>query len=451
MKLGEECGIFGGFAKKGDIKLIIRNGLFKLQHRGQESAGISCGEETQTLVKAKGLVMQALDDTAITKAQGRFGIGHVRYSTQGSASAVNAQPYLIKYMNEHVAIANNGNVKKAMKMREKFEKIGEVFITNSDSEVLLKRIVFGLRKPPSQWTFEEIGACLGDDFAKGAYSLVLSLPKRIAAYRDPVGYRPLFFCEAKEGWFIASEDIAFQGLEVKKFIEIQPGEGVEITEKGYSIKRFYEPKKECKCVFEHIYFSHPVSNIFGRNVYMTRVELGKTLAKTDDVDADIVVPVVDSGIAAAIGYSQESGIPFHTGLIRNHWIGRSFIAPTQETRINKVREKLLIVNPLVKGKKIMLVDDSLVRGTTSREIVAMLKKAGAKEVHFRLSSPMILNTCAWGVDIPTTDELIAVKHKNEKKIAKEIGADSVKYLSMEALKEIFGKTGWCYRCFEEGK
>ena len=447
----EECGIFGGFARKGDIKSIIRNGLFKLQHRGQESAGISCGEDTQTLVKAKGLVMQALDDAAIEKAYGRFGIGHVRYSTQGSSSAVNAQPYLIQYMNEHVAMAHNGNVKKAMKIREKFEKIGEVFITNSDSEVLLKRIVLAPKKPPSKWTFEEIGACLGKDFSEGAYSLVLSLPKRIAAYRDPVGYRPLFVCEAKEGWFIASEDIAFQGLDVKKVVEIQPGEGVEITEKGYKIKRYHEPKKECKCVFEHIYFSHPASNVFGRSVYLTRVELGKTLAKTDKIDVDMVVPVVDSGIAAAIGYAQESGMPFHTGLIRNHWIGRSFIEPTTESRINKVRQKLFIVNELIKGKKIVLVDDSLVRGTTSREIVSMLKKAGAKEVHFRLSSPMILHTCSWGVDIPTTDELIAVQLKTEKRIAKEIGADSVKYLSKEALSGIFGKTGWCYRCFEGEK
>ncbi|MDR1327363.1 MAG: amidophosphoribosyltransferase [Heliobacteriaceae bacterium] len=450
-KLGEECGIFGGFVHKGDVKGIIRNGLFKLQHRGQESAGISCGEETQTLVKAKGLVMQALADSAILESNGRFGIGHVRYSTQGGSSAVNAQPYLIKYMDEHVAMAHNGNVKKAMKIREKFEKIGEVFITNSDSEVLLKRIVYGLRKPPSQWTFNEIGECLGEDFSKGAFSLALTLPKRIVAYRDPVGYRPLFVCEAKEGYFIASEDIAFTGLDIKKTIEVMPGEGVEITEKGYSIQRFYEQTKECKCVFEHIYFAHPASNIFGRNVYMTRVELGKTLAKTDNIKADIVVPVVDSGMAAAIGYSQESGIPFHTGLIRNHWVGRSFIAPTQESRINKVREKLLIVRPLIEGKKVLLVDDSMVRGTTSREIVSMLKNAGAKEVHFRLSSPMLLNTCSWGVDIPTTGELIAAVHKDEKKIAAAIGADSIKYLPMSALKEIFGETGWCYRCFEAEK
>ncbi|MDR1168102.1 MAG: amidophosphoribosyltransferase [Heliobacteriaceae bacterium] len=450
-KLGEECGIFGGFARSGNVKEIIRKGLFKLQHRGQESAGISCGEETQTLVKAKGLVMQALEDSAIEKAEGRFGVGHVRYSTQGGSSAVNAQPYLIRYMNEHVAIAHNGNVEKAMKIREKFEKIGEVFITNSDSEVLLKRIVFGLKKPPSQWTFEEIGTCLGDDFSNGAFSLALALPKRVVAYRDPVGYRPLFVCEAKEGCFIASEDIAFTGLNIEKVIEIMPGEGVEITENGYCIKRFYGQKKECKCVFEHIYFSHPASNIFGRNVYMTRVELGKTLAETDSIDADIVVPVVDSGIAAAIGYAQKSGIPFHTGLIRNHWVGRSFISPTQETRVNKVREKLLIVRPLIEGKKVLLIDDSLVRGTTSKEIVTMLKKAGAKEVHFRLSSPMLLNTCLWGVDIPTTQELIAAVYKEEKEIAKAIGADSVKYLTLQSLKDTFGQTGWCYRCFEAQK
>jgi len=448
-KLGEECGIFGGFSKKGDIKGIIRSGLFKLQHRGQESAGISCGEDTQCLVKAKGLVMEALPDEAIAKATGRFGIGHVRYSTQGGSGSINAQPYLIRYMDEHVAIAHNGNAKKAMKIRKKFEKIGEVFITSSDSEVILKRIVYGLKKPPSLWTFEEIGMCLCEDFSKGAFSLVLSLPSRIVAYRDPVGYRPLVFCEAEEGYFIASEDFAFGSLNVKKVVEIMPGEGVEITEEGYKIKRFCEQKKERKCVFEHIYFANPASNIFGKNVYTTRVELGKILARNDNVDVDIIVPVVDSGLAAAIGYSQESGIPLHMGLLRNHWVGRSFIAPTQQSRVHKVREKLVAIRPVVEGKKVILVDDSLVRGTTSREIVAMLKRAGAKEVHFRLSSPMILNTCLWGVDIPTTEELIAIQCGSEEAVARNIGADSVKYLALPSLKKFFGDTGWCYRCFEE--
>lgn len=454
-KLGEECGIFGGFSRECDIKEIIRSGLFKLQHRGQESAGISCGEESQSLVKAKGLVMETLTDAAIAKAKGRFGIGHVRYSNQSGSSSINAQPYLIKYLDEHVAIAQNGNVKKALKMRKKFERIGEVFITSSDSEVILKRIVYGLKKPPSEWTFEEIGMCLCEDFSKGAFSLALSLPKRIVAYRDPVGYRPLVFCEAKEGYFVASEDFAFSSLNVKKIIEIQPGEGIEITENGYTIKRFCEvniKKGERKCVFEHIYFANPASNIFGKNVYMTRIELGKLLAKNDNVEADIVIPVVDSGLASAIGYSIESGLQLHMGLLRNHWVGRSFIAPTQETRVNKVREKLIPIRPVVEGQRIILVDDSLVRGTTSREIISMLKREGAKEVHFRPASPMILNTCSWGVDIPTTEELIAVScNAKEECVAKEIGADSVRFLKLAHLKETFGAEGWCYKCFEQAK
>ena len=449
-KLGEECGIFGGFATAGDIRFIIRNGLFKLQHRGQESAGISCGEDTQTLVKARGLVMQALTDDAIAKAPGRFGIGHVRYPSNVHITAVNAQPYLITYLEENVAIAMNGHVKKASKIREKFERIGEIFITSSNSEVILKRIVFGLRKPPSQWTFEEIGHHLGEDFSSGGYSLVLSLPQRIVAYRDPIGYRPLVMCEAEEGYFVASEDIAFTSLNVKKIVEIMPGEGVEITEHGYKIAKYCEPKKEeeRKCVFEHIYFAHPASNIFDRNVYMTRVELGRRLAENETVTPDVVVPVVDSGLASAIGYSLKSGIPMQMGLLRNLWVGRSFIAP-QTSRAHIAREKLIPNKAVVNGKKVVLIDDSLVRGTTAKEIVNMCRQVGAKEVHLRLASPMILNICSWGVSIPTTDELIAVQMETEERIAKEIGADSVRFLPLNKLKEIFGEKGWCYWCFNK--
>ena len=450
-KPGEECGIFGGFAHGGDIRFIIRNGLFKLQHRGQESAGLSCGEDEQVLVKAKGLVMESLTDSAIAKAPGRFGIGHVRYSSEARTTSLNAQPYLVKYLEENVAIAQNGFVKKALKIRQKFENIGEIFITSNYSEVLLKRIVFGLRKPPSQWTLEEIGNYLGTDFSKGAYSLLLSLPKRIVAFRDPVGYRPLMFCEAEEGYFVASEDIAFTSLNIKKIVEIMPGEGVEITEHGYNIARYSEQKEERKCVFEHIYFAHPASNIFGRNVYTTRVELGQRLAEDETITPDIVVPVVDSGLASAIGYSTKSGVPLQMGLLRNLWVGRSFIAPTQNARSNIVREKLIPNKAVLNGKKIVLVDDSLVRGTTAKEIVNMHRQVGAKEVHFRLASPMILNICSWGVDIPTLTELIAVQMETEKRIANEIGADSVRFLPLDKLKAIFGKEGWCYRCFQKGK
>ncbi len=446
-KLGEECGIFGGYCKEGHVASYIQGGLFKLQHRGQESAGISSGDINQTLHKAKGLVMEVFDANAIQKLTGKFGIGHVRYSTQGGSNSLNAQPYLINYLGGQVSLAHNGNIQKAMRIREKFEKIGEVFITSSDSEVIFKRIVYGLKKPPSQWTFEGIGECINKDFSEGAFSLVLCLPKKVVAYRDALGYRPLMFCNAEEGYFVASEDVAFGALKVKEIVEIKPGWGVEITSQGYEIKQFAKSVEEKKCVFEHIYFANPASNIFERNVYQSRIDLGRILAKNDNTKADIVVPVMESGFVSAVGYSRESGIPFEMGLLRNHWIGRSFIQPTQQSRIQKVKAKLTPIKSVVNNKRIILIDDSLVRGTTSREIIKMLKAAGAKEIHFRLASPMLLNSCLWGVDIPTQEELIATVYKNESDIAKQIGADSVRYLPFEGLKEYFGEKGWCYKCF----
>lgn len=446
-KLGEECGIFGGYSKDGDVSHYIKVGLTKLQHRGQESAGISTGNSKQTLHKAKGLVMEVFDDYSMQKLTGQFGIGHVRYSTQGGSNSLNAQPYLIDYMNGQVSIAHNGNVKKAMKMREKFEKIGEVFVTSSDSEVIFKRIVYGLKKPPIEWTFEEIGRCLAEDFSNGSFSLVLCLPNRVIAYRDPIGYRPLMFCEAEEGYFVSSEDVAFSSLNVIKTIEIQAGWGVEITAEGYEIKPFAKSTGEQKCVFEHIYFANPASNIFGSNVYESRIQLGKILAASDNVEADIVVPVMESGFVAAMGYSRGSGIPLEMGLLRSHWVGRSFIQPNQQTRIDKVRAKLTPIKSIIEGQRVVLIDDSLVRGTTSIEIIKMLRAAGAKEIHFRLSSPMLLNTCAWGIDIPTKEELIATVYNSEEQIAKQIGADSVKYLPLDGLRQFFGQDGWCYKCF----
>lgn len=446
-KLGEECGIFGGYCKDGDAAPYIRTGLFKLQHRGQESAGICSGDNFQTLHKAKGLVMEVFDELSMQKLTGKFGIGHVRYSTQGGSSSLNAQPYLINYLGGQVSLAHNGNIKKAMRLRSKFEKIGEVFITSSDTEVMLKRIVYDLKKPPKDWTFEDVGNSLNKDFSEGAYSLALCLPNKVLAYRDPLGYRPLMFCDAEEGYFVASEDIAFCMFNVREIIEIKAGWGVEITAEGYEIKQFAKPVEEQKCVFEHIYFANPASNVFGSNVYESRIELGKILAKNDDIEADIVVPVMESGFSSAVGYSRESGIPFEMGLLRNHWVGRSFIQPTQQSRISKVREKLTPIKSVVKDKKIVLIDDSLVRGTTSTEIMRMLRNAGAKEIHFRLASPKLVNTCSWGVDIPTKEELIANLCQCENEIAKQIGADSVKYLPFDGLTELFGEKGWCYKCF----
>lgn len=446
-KLKEECGIFGGYCKNSNIAEFIKLGLQKLQHRGQESAGISTGGKTQKLYKANGLVEDVFDEKTISNLKGNFGIGHVRYSTQGGCEPCNAQPILINNLNKQVSIAHNGNIKAAKEIRQILQDKGVEFSSNSDTEVMLKKVSFDLHKEPQKWSFEEIGTCLNNNFSKTAFSVVFYLPNRILAYRDALGYRPLFFCESKHGYFIASEDVAFDMLNPIKTIEIQAGFGVEITSNGYEIKQFAPTQKEKKCVFEPIYFSSPASSVFGLNIYDARVELGKILAKNDNIDADIVIAVPNSGFAAAIGYSEKSKILFQKGLLLEKNSGRSFILPNRKSRVQKVKEKLTAIKSIVKDKKIILVDDSAVRGTTSKEVIKMFRNAGAKEVHFRLSSPMILNTCFWGVDIPTKEELLANSYTTEKKIAQYLGADSVKYLSINDLKEFFGETGWCYNCF----
>lgn len=451
MKLQEECGIFGGFCFKNDIAPFIKKGLFYLQHRGQESAGISSGEYGFNLYKSSGLVEQALTNDKLSNLTGRFGIGHVRYSTQGFSDDLHAQPFLINYLGENVAVAHNGNVSCAIQMRQKFEKMGEVFLTNSDTETMLKRVVFGMKKSPSNWTFDEVAKILKDNFIEGSWSILFQLPNRVLAYRDPFGYRPMMLCVAKEGYFIASEDCAFSMLNVEKIIEIQPGFGVEITENSYEITQYSECVKEQKCVFEHIYFAKPVSNIFGKNVYLSRIDMGKKLAKESWVDADIVIPVMDSGLPAALGYSHESKIPLQMGLVRNHFVGRSFISPSQCSRVHCIKEKIAPNASVIEGKRVVIVDDSIVRGTTSRELVQMVRNVGAKEVHFRVASPMIVNTCSWGVDISSCDELITNFCSSGEEIADFLGADSLKYLSFKGLTDIFDDSTWCYNCFTKIK
>jgi amidophosphoribosyltransferase len=446
LKFSEECGIFGGVSDKNPIAPYIQQGLFMLQHRGQESAGICVGDKDLSIHKNKGLVMEVLPDRVINKAKGKIGIGHVRYSTQGSSDTSHAQPHMVNYLGEKVAVAHNGNVKAAVEMRKRLEIQGEVFTTSSDTEMILKKVIRELRKEPSKWTFEEVGKVLTDNFTGGAWSILFILPGRVLAYRDPLGYRPLSMCKSKQGIFVSSEDTAFQMLEDKSVYHINPGEGVEICKNGCEIKRFAQEMPSKKCVFEHIYFARPDSNIFGKNVYMTRVELGRRCAKENPVEADIVIPVMDSGFAPALGYSQESGIPLHMGLMRNRWVGRTFILPEQHMRISSVRRKLTPMGDVIKGKRVVVIDDSIVRGTTSREIVRMLKEGGAKEVHFRSASPMLVNTCLWGVDIPTKQELIANQYKNIDGVRDFIEADSLAYLSLEGLKKIFGEEGWCYSC-----
>lgn len=447
-KIQEECGIFGGCSSSGNIAPYIKCGLLKLQHRGQESAGICCGDDEQVLLKDFGLVNTVLSDSATETLEGSFAIGHVRYSTFRDDRKENIQPLKIRYLGEDVSLAHNGNVSQAALIREKFERMGEVFLSASDSEVILKRIVFSLKKKPSLWTFDEVAKCLCENFSLGSYCVLIYTPSRIMAFRDPYGFRPMMFAQCAEGNFAASEDVAFFGLNVKKITEIQPGCGVEITRDGCEIKTFDTSKEHKKCVFEQIYFASAASNIFSKNVYQTRVELGRLLAKSEDKNffADVAVPVMDSGLGCAIGYSGESKIPFHLGLVRNNWATRSFIQPGQNKRVHNVREKFIPVKSVVEDKRVVLVDDSLVRGTTSKRIIKVLKEAGAKEVHMRSVSPKIINTCIWGVDIPTKEELISY-NSNECEIAKEIGADSVKFLSLEDLGLVFDGPLWCRNCF----
>lgn len=449
-KINEECGIFGGFCKQGNIAPYIKCGLLKLQHRGQEAAGVCCGDNKQNVVKNSGLVNFALDNSVLKNLEGNFGIGHVRYSTFGDDRKENIQPLKVTYMGEDVSLAHNGNVSQAKNIREKFERIGEVFLSSSDSEVILKRLIFSLKKKPSLWTFEEVAKCLEDNFSLGAYCILLYLPNRVMAFRDTFGYRPLMFANCSEGYFVASEDVAFYGLDVNEIIEIMPAQGIEITKDGYEIKTFSKDNNICQCVFEQIYFSSSASNIFSQNVYNTRIKLGEMLFKSEDnnFSADVAIPVMDSGLGCAIGYSQASKIPFHLGLVRNNWMERSFIQPKQEKRSLNVKQKFIPIKSVIQGKRVVLIDDSLVRGTTSKEIIKMLWQCGAKEVHMRSVSPKIINTCIWGVDIPTKEELISYK-KTDEQIAKQIGATSVKFLPQEALLDVFTGNVWCTKCFKE--
>lgn len=446
MKFSEECGVFGGASRDYPIAPFIQQGLFVLQHRGQESAGICAGDRDLFIYKNKGLVMEVLNDRVIKKIRGKLGIGHVRYSTQGGSDSTHAQPYAVNYLGEKVAVAHNGNVKTACDMRRALEKQGEVFLTTADTEMILKKVIRELCKPPSTWTFEEVGTILGENFTGGAWSILFFVPGKIFGFRDPMGYRPLSLCEADEGVFVSSEDTSFQMLEKRLVHHIEPGEGVEITRNSHEIKKFAPEMPGRKCVFEHIYFARPDSNVFGRNVYMSRVELGKKCAIENPVDADIVVPVMESGFAPALGYSHQTGIPLQMGLMRNRFVGRTFILPEQYMRKSSVRRKLTPITDVIKDKRVVVLDDSIVRGTTSRELVRMLRNAGAKQVHFRSASPKIVNTCQWGVDIPTKKELIANKYDDIEGIRDFIEADSLAYLSIEGLKEIFGHEGWCYSC-----
>jgi amidophosphoribosyltransferase len=444
----DECGVFGvcGHPEASNLTYL---GLYALQHRGQESAGIvsSDGHELH-LHRAMGEVEEIFQPAVLAKLPGNAAIGHTRYSTAGDKALLNAQPIMIDCNKGKVALGHNGNLTNAAEWRRKLEHRGSIFQTNSDTEVIVHLIARSQAR--------NLSGAIGDALnqVEGAYSLLLLTPDELYAVRDPRGFRPLVLGRlpateiAGEAWMVASETSAFDLLNAQYIREVESGEMVRISKSGIESIRFAPVKPQQHCVFEHVYFSRPDSIIFGRSVNESREALGRRLAQEHPADADIVVPVPDSGVPAAVGYALESRIPFRMGLIRNHYIGRTFIEPSQAIRNFGVKLKLNPVRGLIEGKRVVLVDDSIVRGTTSRKIVRMVREAGAKEVHVRISCPPTISPCYYGVDTPTREELIASSNSPEQ-IRKFLGADSLGYISMAGLRQaVHDKEGkFCTSCY----
>lgn len=440
----DKCGVFGVY-NHPEASNLTYLGLHSLQHRGQESAGIitSDGEKFYSHV-SMGLVVEIFKEEILEKLQGNMAVGHVRYSTTGETLIQNAQPFMVNYFRGYLAIAHNGNLVNYDILKNQLEKDGSIFQSTMDSEVIVHLIA----KSQNNNIVERIKEALY--LVKGAYSLVILTENKLIGARDPFGFRPLCIGKLKDSFILASETCAFDLIGAEYVREVKPGEIVIIDEKGLRSETIpVTNKNSAFCIFEHIYFARPDSILFEKTVYTFRKRLGHLLAEEKKVQADIVVPVPDSGIAAAIGYSEESGIPYETALIRNHYVGRTFIEPKQSIRHFGVRLKLNAIKESLKGKKVILVDDSIVRGTTSRKIVKMVREAGAKEVHMRISSPTTNYPCFYGIDTPTRKELIASSHTIEE-IRKYITADSLAYLSLEGLKEALSEDQhrYCYACFD---
>ncbi|RKD29038.1 amidophosphoribosyltransferase [Thermohalobacter berrensis] len=441
-KLKEECGVMGVYSKDEEsVSKLVYYGLYSLQHRGQESAGIAvCKNETIDYHKDMGLVPEVFQDEILEKLKGKAGIGHVRYSTTGGSQSYNAQPLVVKYKKGSIAIAHNGNLVNADGLREILEDEGVIFQTSTDTEVIANL----LARYHKRGIRDAVKKCM--DIIKGSYAMVITTENKLIGVRDFYGLRPLCIGKLKDGYVLASESCALDTIGAEFVRDVEPGEIVEIDENGL---KSYKSNKWCKknlCVFELIYFARPDSVIDGANVYLSRNKAGRILAKEAPVDADIVIAVPDSGTHAAIGYAEESGIPFEIGLVRNRYIGRTFIKPNQDLREQGVKIKLNVLKENVEGKRVIMVDDSIVRGTTSRRIVDMLKKAGAKEVHVRVSSPPVKYSCHFGIDTPYRKNLIAANYPVEE-IKEMINADSLAYLSLEGLIKSTGqKEGFCTAC-----
>ncbi|MBN2509861.1 MAG: amidophosphoribosyltransferase [Spirochaetales bacterium] len=443
-RLGHYCGVVGIYsAEKVNIPEWLYYALFSLQHRGQESAGIVYNKNNEKLVMYKdlGMVSQVLGKYLAAEHPSHIGIGHVRYSTHGGNRLENAQPIVVNCNKGRIALAHNGNLSNNDVLKQELVDEGSIFQSTSDTELILHMIARS-RKPSFDLALTETLNRL-----EGAFSITLIHNQTLYAVRDRQGFRPLYIGTKDGHTVIASETCALEILKVHEYREVQPGEIVKINASGSSSNIFAASESTSHCVFEQIYFARPDSEVFGTPVYDMRKKMGAALAQIETHEGDIVVPVPDSGNTAALGYAEEAGLPFEMGLTRSHYAGRSFIMPRIDQRELMVRMKLAPVKSLIKGKRIILIDDSLVRGTTSKILIGLLREAGAREVHLRLSSPELKWPCFFGIDIPTRKELISNHHTPEQ-IARIVGADSLKFLPIDALFEVLGtRTRHCFACF----
>ena len=448
-KLGEECGVFGVMSHP-EAARIVYLGLYALQHRGQASAGIVTSEGKKLYIeKGMGYVADLFNEARLERLPGCAGLGHVRYPTAGKNTVQNAQPVVVDCWRGPLGLAHNGNLTNARELRRELERDGAIFHSTGDSEVIMHLMSRSRRHTVREAFIEALLQI------RGAYSLVVLTPEYLLAARDPHGFRPLCLGRVDGAYVVASETCALDLINAEYIRDVEPGEVIRIKNKDDGEGNVIEsqmplPKmKSAFCVFEHIYFGRPDSLVFGRTVNTSRKEMGRLLALEHPVDADVVVPIPDSGAAAAIGFSQESGIPLEFGLTRNHYVGRTFIEPKQSIRNFGVKVKLNPVRDILREKRVVLVDDSIVRGTTSRKIVEIVRAAGAREIHMRITSPPVIAPCYYGIDIPTRQELIG-STKSVEEIRDHIGADSLGYLSLEStLRSVDDRDQYCSACFTD--
>jgi amidophosphoribosyltransferase len=439
------CGIFGIFDHE-EAANIIYLGLYSLQHRGQEACGIATFDSKMNVVKKPGYVVDGFKKEALSTLKGKAGIGHVRYSTSGGSNFGNTQPFVIDHRYGELALAHNGNLLYKDRWRKLLEEDGAIFQTKSDTEIILHLMSRSKETDFVQRIVDSLKQ------VKGAYSLLFLNDEKLIAVRDPHGFRPLVMGELNGSIVFSSENCAFSLIGAKFIRSLEPGEVVVVDKEGVkSLFPFEKAELFSRCIFEHVYFARPDSNLYNSSIYENRIKMGRTLAKEHPVEADLVIPVPDSGIAAAIGYAKESNIEFAIGLIRSHYVGRTFIEPNQSIRSFGVKLKLSPSKDILKGKKVIVVDDSLVRGTTSRKIMKMLKDAGAKEIHLRIGSPPVAFPCFYGIDTPTKEELIA-SNKSIKEITDYVCADSLGYLTIKGLLNSMlcenPNENFCTACFD---